>query len=214
MSEHPYNRTVFERYAQKLQGKRIIHTNSESIIPRNEEQLLKIEFKPEGLWYSCGDSWVEWCFREQFFSCFGDNIFEVIVDESALLKITNLKEFDAFVAEYGCEFDDIIQLRNPEYKSNLFAPPSGFRLPPNCIRWDKMAEKYSGIEINPYLWEKRLDGGVWYYCWDCASGCIWDKEAVLQVDLIAKYHRFYPTRSSKRDKIKAFRPSRSTPNVK
>lgn len=41
------------------------------------------------------------------------------------------------------------------------------------IDWRKVAERYDGIEIAPYIWERRLESR-WYHSWDCASGCLWE----------------------------------------
>jgi hypothetical protein len=49
------------------------------------------------------------------------------------------------------------------------------------IDWNKVAEEYQGIIIAPYRWEHRLDM-MWYYGWDCASGCIWDSKAIERVE--------------------------------
>lgn len=49
------------------------------------------------------------------------------------------------------------------------------------INWPMVADRYQGIVIAPYLWSRRMDGGLWYYGWDCASGCIWDAAAVASV---------------------------------
>lgn len=56
------------------------------------------------------------------------------------------------------------------------------------IAWEKVeADGFYGIEINPYLWQRRLDGGMWYYGWDCASGVVWNEKAILDVRLVAYY---------------------------
>ena len=49
------------------------------------------------------------------------------------------------------------------------------------IDWPKVAERYDGIIIAPYQWSRRLDGPMWYYGWDCASGCVWRARAVLEL---------------------------------
>ena len=49
------------------------------------------------------------------------------------------------------------------------------------IDWVEVAEQYQGIIIAPYIYARRLTHHTfWYYGWDCASGCVWDKEAVLR----------------------------------
>jgi hypothetical protein len=44
------------------------------------------------------------------------------------------------------------------------------------INWPAVAAEYDGIIVSPYIWDRRLSGPVrcmWYYPWDCASGCLW-----------------------------------------
>lgn len=50
------------------------------------------------------------------------------------------------------------------------------------IYWDKVKQLYSGIIISPYQWNLRFQPGfLWYYGWDCASGCIWDLSVLEEV---------------------------------
>jgi hypothetical protein len=50
------------------------------------------------------------------------------------------------------------------------------------IEWRKVAERFDGIIIAPYIWQRRLDlESSWYYSWDCASGCIWNASAVREI---------------------------------
>jgi hypothetical protein len=185
-----YNKKAFQQYAERLEGKRVVHTNCEEVIPVSADQGMlghtasgepvRDGFKPQGLWYSCGPSWAEWCFAEEFFSCFGDNIFEITINESLIKRIPNVGEFEAFSSVYGY---------HQAYARDLIRSwqQRGQKWRYDNIKWHKVAENYSGIEIDPYLCERRLDGGLWYYGWDCASGCIWDKEAILDVKKIAFY---------------------------
>lgn len=51
------------------------------------------------------------------------------------------------------------------------------------LDWAAIGKLYDGIIIAPYLWERRLNGGaMWYYGWDCASGCIWNPRAISEVN--------------------------------
>lgn len=45
------------------------------------------------------------------------------------------------------------------------------------IPWKNVAEVFSGIIITPYLFECKVYPR-WYEPWDCASGCIWDPQAI------------------------------------
>ena len=128
----------------------------------DEMRMLR---KPKGLWYGINDSWIDWCASKEMDWVY-DHIHEVILDESKILKITNLDEFDDFEKEYG----DV----NPIL--------AGMK----TIRFDKVAEKYSGIEITPYLYERRLSS-MWYYGWDCASGCVWAQDAIKEIRHFASF---------------------------
>ncbi len=50
------------------------------------------------------------------------------------------------------------------------------------LDWAKVAEHYDGLIIAPYQWSRRYDGPSWYYGWDCASGCIWNLDAIAAVE--------------------------------
>ena len=58
--------------------------------------------------------------------------------------------------------------------------------PESSINWKKVQnDGFNGIEICPYLFDKRMDA-QWYYGWDVASGCIWNKSGIADVSLIAQ----------------------------
>ena len=53
------------------------------------------------------------------------------------------------------------------------------------INWQVVANEYGGIEISPYMWPARNDRRTWwYYSWDVASGCIWNKEVITNIEKI------------------------------
>ncbi len=78
----------------------------------------------------------------------------------SLLWLTTPEDLDHFTDEWGIDA-----------KYNMRA-----------IEWWRVAQKYPGIMITPYCWQRRLDL-FWYYGWDCASGCIWDSEAVASIEV-------------------------------
>ena len=53
--------------------------------------------------------------------------------------------------------------------------------------WAPTAAQYAGVIIAPYQWERRLDGDAsdWYYGWDCASGCIWNADAIASIAVLS-----------------------------
>lgn len=121
--------------------------------------------KPRGLWVSVGMSWKEWCESESWNVDGVRYAAEVELFPSAkILWVSGAAQIEAFARTYR-----ITVLEQS-------------RLLGYYIDWVAVAERYQGIVISPYCWEKRLaDGMMWYYGWDCASGCIWDLSAVSMV---------------------------------
>jgi hypothetical protein len=119
-------------------------------------------YKPWGLWVSCegDDDWKEWCEAEGFnidrLACATEVILK---PEARILRITTAQGIDDFEAEYHTPSDR-------EHK--IF----------EHVDWGAVSDKYQGIIISPYQWDRRLTNHMWYYSWDCASGCIWDAEAI------------------------------------
>ena len=54
------------------------------------------------------------------------------------------------------------------------------------IDYKRVGAAYAGIEISPYLYERRYDS-MHYYGWDVASGCIWNEIAIKEIRLLAVY---------------------------
>ena len=53
----------------------------------------------------------------------------------------------------------------------------------HSLDWQAVAQNWQGILIPQYLWSMRLNSRhAWYYSWDCASGCIWNPEAIAAVE--------------------------------
>ena len=141
-----------------------------------KSMVAAMGFKPNGLWVSVpgGDpDWPEWCRGEDFAIEKLIHCTRVELKPDAEIKlITNAAEIEAFDREYGTE----LQL-SPEFSHHV-------------IDWHKVAQEYDGIIITPYLWSHRMKNGfMWYYGWDCASGCIWQGDAIAglhhQTDRIA-----------------------------
>jgi hypothetical protein len=114
--------------------------------------------KPCGLWYGIGPSWIDWV-RSEMPDWEVDNVFKIDIDESKMLLIRNIEELAAFDKEYG---DDYSPWKN--------------------INWHKVASKYGGIEIAPYVGRHKY---FWYLGWDVASGCIWDDGVIMNIEKIS-----------------------------
>lgn len=132
-----------------------------------------VSMKPRGFWYSLGTEWLEWVRNEephweyQF-------LYELIIDKSKLFIINDSNDLTDFIANYLI----------PRNSSNSY---NYFEL--NKIDWYKLAKEYSGIEFRNYkksyqLQIKYVSIPTWYDGIDVSSGCIWDKNALLSVNLI------------------------------
>jgi hypothetical protein len=151
---------MYEIISDKYNNKRIIITKNDNISFKNINSQESGP-KPLGLWYGIGTSWIDWV-KEEMPQWDYNNVFEILIDESKILKITDFNELMEFTNEY---------LDNNEILSNYY------------INWNEVSKKYSGIEISPYIWEGRMKF-LWYYGWDVASGCIWKKDAIIGINMI------------------------------
>lgn len=121
--------------------------------------------KPHGLWVSVegDDDWLSWCQGERWglesLKCATEI---VLKKDASLLRLTSAKEI--------CDFEDKFKgKKEGDFDVHII--------------WPKVAEQYQGIVIAPYCWQLRLEK-MWYYGWDCASGCIWDADAVASLKQI------------------------------
>ncbi len=120
--------------------------------------------KPEGLWLSVGKAWQEWCEGEEFSLGNLERRYSIKLSSNArLLLLTTESSIRAFSDKYG---------RESEYRGETTGSL--------YVDWQRLAKQWQGIIIAPYQWRCRLDL-IWYYGWDCASGCVWDKEAIASI---------------------------------
>lgn len=128
--------------------------------------------KPNGLWYECQDgsstSWKEFC---EFGLTGGasryDSSYNVALNDYNILFIPDEHHFEKFYKMYSV---------NPPYD------PDGSKGFDKLIDWPLVADHYAGIEICPYLSNKRHDDdSFWYYGWDVASGCVWDPAGIKEL---------------------------------
>lgn len=138
--------------------------------------------KPRGIWISDDTDygWARWC-REAEWGY--DRLlykYSIGLSKNArILYIRTVEELDAFTKKYRA--DDV---------ANHCIAHIGEIPDTISIDWPAIAKQYQGIIITPYQWSRRLHMGCsWYYPWDCASGCIWDPEAI---DYIARLKHTAP----------------------
>lgn len=133
--------------------------------------------KPKGLWVSVAgeDDWPSWC---QYEECFTDSLVvahRVTLAASAKVRtIASAFELDAFTGIYTVQTD--WERKWPWKMTDRTKWP---------IDWREVAKDYDGLIIAPYQWSRRMET-EWYYGWDCASGCIWNLDAIESVDVVAE----------------------------
>lgn len=102
-------------------------------------------------------------------------LYELLIDKSKLLIINNTNDLLNFINEYSIANSSIKFDNRYEYKK---------------INWYILAKKYSGIEFSNYrklylLNKNELNTlSLWYDEIDVLSGCIWNKNALISINLI------------------------------
>lgn len=130
---------------------------------------IKAKSKPTGLWVSVDGEfdWPTWCEQEEFGDIYKQNRFVVTLSQSA--KILYLRTIDGILA-----FSEKYLSKESHVNAIITSD----------IDWPRISTSYHGILISPYQWKLRLDRRVnWYYGWDCASGCIWNKDAIKSIEI-------------------------------
>lgn len=150
---------------------RVHHTTSERIDigTRIDSACFKHHMggKPDGLWYSVGPAWWEWCRSEDFDRIERKRAFRLDIDTSDFLILSSDRAILAFTKRYGVDTG------------------SRYAFSRINIDWPRIARDYRGIEIAPYSYELRCDDRTrWYYGWDVASGVLWDYAALRGATLI------------------------------
>ena len=127
-------------------------------IDQNDESMWSAIGKPRGLWVSDEDDygWSQWCKDEDFKDLSKQYKYEVKLRERHnILIMSKDEELISFTEEYKKKEEAPVRLL--------------------CLDWAEVGKDYGGVIITPYLWNSRMNTDVmWYYGWDCASGCIWD----------------------------------------
>jgi hypothetical protein len=131
------------------------------VLDRDRTYDPKAHFKPCGLWLSVEDDWQRWCEGEEFNLGGLTHRTQIVLNGAKILLLEDTDALDAFTDTY--------RLTVPPYDSL------------RAIDWPRVVARYDGIIIAPYMWERRLSPHTfWYYCWDCASACVWNT-SVLEV---------------------------------
>lgn len=138
-------------------------------LKRNLMNNFEPGLKPEGLWYSCGSGWDDFC--QMAMPEMVDNapyVYELQIDLSGMSWIGP----KMLVINTGEELERFHENYSRELRPGL-----------NLIDWGYVASVYDGIEICPYQWEYRTKY-LWYSGWDVASGCVWGEDAFVSAEQI------------------------------
>jgi hypothetical protein len=139
------------------------------LVDREQDTPLCAAFKPNGLWVSpdTEDGWAAWS-RDA-----GYRVDQL--EERALVTLWPNAKVLRIEDEAG------MLCLDEAYRRDLDGPLSNLGL--LRIDWRKVADEYDGILIAPYQGWARLDRRfLWYYPWDCASGCIWRVRAIQKFE--------------------------------
>lgn len=141
---------------------RLIHYSAEPLTEvwsRPHDDAPVGPYKTTGLWVSVEGEydWPWWCINERFglerLACATEIILRA--DHNVLI-IPTVAALDEFAHVY----------RKDDH---------GIRV----IDWERVRQQHQGVIIAPYQWDRRLARHThWYYGWDCASGVIWDANAI------------------------------------
>ena len=138
--------------------------------------------KPHGFWVSDESrgayGWRTWC-RSEGFRPYGFRYEHHVelADNAKILYLRTAKDIDDFADEYKA--DSELNKTMAELPHAEWGGASIYE-----IDWKRVAKKYHGIIITPYQWKQRLGRHMWYYSWDCASGCIWNARAIKSITMV------------------------------
>jgi hypothetical protein len=124
--------------------------------------------KPDGLWVSVPgeQDWKSFCTSEKFaLEHLAAEHSVTLKPGSNILHVGDVSAFDRFTAEY------LTPDENPHYSDGM------------AIDWQRVVAHHDGIVIAPYRWDRR-GKHRWYSGWDCASGCIWNLNAIESFDAL------------------------------
>lgn len=130
----------------------------------SRDQTVQPHMKPYGLWVSDDNAELSWP-KLQVYKNYQSKqpIYKHMLrldPQHNVRIIRSIEELDAFSVAFDAGL--------PWNRTSTFG-----------IRWRLVAERYQGIIITPYLHERRYSPLTnWYWSWDCASGCIWDINAI------------------------------------
>lgn len=153
-------------------------------------------WKPYGIWYALGTSWLKFMFQERYKYFYFIKVYYTAwnkPDINKVAKLDTLDAFDNFTFKYG-----YVKKDSPDSKV-------GFVL----IDWVRVANDFGGVEVIPYYKNRSLilseedlqkyaNAGldmsltvafVWLNLLDVPSGCVWNKKAIKKFVLIPEKYK-------------------------
>jgi len=146
------------------------HWSRKLIKNLENRQYNQVWYRPNGIWFSVDNSWIDWCIENQHGNSKDvDQAYQLTFDDTNILKISDLED---------------LKLTHMHYNSS-----KGFD-------WTKIYEDYDGFVIYNHLdickkneesiWENEyikspVDTNIkysWFYGLDCNCGCIWNINAI------------------------------------
>jgi hypothetical protein len=142
---------------------RIIMSSAVKIVPKTvkQDQNRSWTWKPLGLWYGIGTSWIDWV-ESDMPEWKKEHIHRIEINYSNVLRLNVDMQQKQFEDKYGI----VEKGETVIYK----------------IDWEAVEKDgWWGIEIiDPWG-----DVGSWIRTWDVSSGCIWDKRAIKKIEKIS-----------------------------
>ena len=125
--------------------------------------------KPRGFWFDVDGDWLRWVLGEGYETdgSWHKPYWYEIVLPPRLCYVGSVAALDEFTKFYAVPIHE--------------APPAVNQYQ---IDWPRLAAEFDGIVIAPYQWSRR-NSLMWYYGWDCASGCIWRNQDRVEIKRVA-----------------------------
>lgn len=138
-----------------------------------DQEEARLYGKPRGLWVSVKGEydWPTWCEENEFSTSGGIHVEHevILMPDANVLHISTEEELKEFTLAFG----------TPHIWAGSVRLGDQY-----VIDWRQVAAQYDGIIISPYLYRWDQEWMMWYYGWDCASGCIWNLSAIASVSVL------------------------------
>lgn len=154
---------------------------------RKNHEYMPGMSKPFAFWFSIEDyeddeTWLTWCIGQNFqLECLKHRHKVILKSDVNILFLQTSEE----IRDFGFKYQG-----NDQFHFDTFLMQSGSQTHRYIykIKWNEVSKEYDGIIIAPYDWKSRMKSEtLWYYGWDCASGCIWNYDAIDRIEYDMAY---------------------------